>query len=32
VGMKVPGKVVMAGRKGVLDGRPVLGNVFEEAL
>ena len=31
-GMKVPGKVVQAGRKGVLDGRPVLGNVFEEAL
>jgi DNA replication ATP-dependent helicase Dna2 len=32
VGMKVPGKVVRAGRRGVLDGRPVLGNVFEEAL
>jgi DNA replication ATP-dependent helicase Dna2 len=31
-GRKVPGKVFMAGRKGVLDGRPVLRNVYEEAL
>lgn len=31
-GRKVPEKVFMAGRKGVLDGRPVLRNVYEEAL
>ncbi|KAF3040980.1 Tripartite DNA replication factor [Didymella heteroderae] len=32
IGRKVPEKVFMAGRRGVLDGRPVLGNVYEEAL
>lgn len=31
-GRKVPDKVIMAGRKGVLDGRSVLRNVYEEAL
>lgn len=29
---KVPGKVFMAGKKGVLVGRPVLRNIYEEAL
>ena len=32
VGRKVPEKVFLAGKKGVLDGRPVLRNVYEEAL
>ncbi|KAF3000317.1 Tripartite DNA replication factor [Curvularia kusanoi] len=30
--MKQPGKVFLAGKRGVLDNRPVLSNVFEEAL
>ncbi|KAJ4987931.1 DNA replication ATP-dependent helicase/nuclease dna2 [Stagonosporopsis vannaccii] len=32
VGMKMPAKVFSAGKRGVLDGRPVLSNVYEEAL
>jgi DNA replication ATP-dependent helicase Dna2 len=28
---KMPGKVFRAGKKGVLDGRPILRNIFEEA-
>lgn len=32
VGTKVPDKVFSAGKRGVLDGRPVLKNVYEEAL
>lgn len=31
-GRKVPQKVFLAGRKGVLDGRPVLRDIYEEAL
>ncbi|KAF3053153.1 Tripartite DNA replication factor [Didymella keratinophila] len=31
-GRKVPETVFIAGRKGVLDGRPVLRNVYEEAI
>jgi DNA replication ATP-dependent helicase Dna2 len=31
-GQKTPGKVFRAGKKSVLDGRPVLRNVFEEAM
>lgn len=29
---KVPGKVVMAGKRGVLEGRPVLRDVYNEAV
>ncbi|XPS75358.1 DNA helicase [Ascochyta lentis] len=29
---KVPGRVFTAGKKGVLDGRPVLRNIYEELL
>jgi DNA replication ATP-dependent helicase Dna2 len=31
-GMKVPGKVVMAGKRGVLEGRPVLMDVYNGAV
>jgi DNA replication ATP-dependent helicase Dna2 len=31
-GKKVPGKVVMAGKRGVLDGRPVLRDIYNEAV
>lgn len=30
--LKTPGKVCRAGRRGVLEGRPLLENVFQEAL
>ena len=31
-GMKVPDKVFLAGKRGLLDGKPVLRNIYEEAL
>jgi DNA replication ATP-dependent helicase Dna2 len=31
-GKRVPEKVFLAGKRGVLDGRPVLRNIYEEAL
>jgi DNA replication ATP-dependent helicase Dna2 len=31
-GRKVPGKVVMAGKRGVLEGRPVLMDIYNEAV
>lgn len=31
-GKRVPEKVYLAGKRGVLDGRPVLRNIYEEAL
>lgn len=31
-GLKMPKKVFRAGKKGVLEGRPVLSNLFEEAI
>jgi DNA replication ATP-dependent helicase Dna2 len=29
---KVPGKVVMAGKRGVLEGRPVLRDIYNDAM
>ena len=31
-GTKVPNKIFLAGKRGVLDGKPVLRNIYEEAL
>lgn len=31
-GSKIPGKVIMAGKKSVLDGRPVLKNIYEDMI
>lgn len=31
-GSKIPGRVIMAGKKSVLDGRPVLKNIYEDMI